>query len=574
MASGVFAVRAPAATLSATATPSSVAFTYQSGASLLPAAQSIAVKPSSGAPAYTVAVNPNKDLWLIVNPEGGSLPASLTVLANPTSLAVGIYSATIIVTVTGVTNPINIAVTLTVTAPPSSLALSASTMTFTSPSASLSQTVTLSTNGAPISYTATSGATWMTVTSPTGTAVGVVLPGEPVTLTVTVNPLVLNPQAAAYTAKITVVASGAAVTVKSQNITVNLTVNSTAPTITAIWPPALPLNGPNQTITVYGTNFYSTSQSNQTVAKIQGVSTALTTTVINSTILNAVVPSTALLAAGTLNIIAENPAPGGDSAAMPISVASTPTILGIFNSATNAVGSLSPGQLVTIWGTNIGPASPATMSILNGFVSTSLGSVSVTIDGQAAPIIYAGATQLNVQVPYEVSTGNNKQVAVTNGSNPPATGTVTITATAPGIFTSDGSGAGQAAALNFSAATSAYSLNNSTTPANIGDTVLLYLTGEGNYNANPLDPAANTNDGFIIPSSLSPLPQLSPLPTVTIGGVAATVSYAGPIVGSILGLLQINAVVPTGASTGQAVPVQVTIGGNNTQANTTLSIHQ
>jgi trimeric autotransporter adhesin len=151
---------------------------------------------------------------------------------------------------------------------------------------------------------------------------------------------------------------------------------------------------------------------------------------------------------------------------------------------------------------------------------------------------------------------------------------VTIAATAPGIFTSDGSGAGQAAALNFSAATSAYSLNNSTTPANIGDTVLLYLTGEGNYNANPLDPAANTNDGFIIPSSLSPLPQLSPLPTVTIGGAAATVSYAGPIVGSILGLVQINAVVPTGASTGQAVPVLVTIGGNNSQANTTLSIHQ
>ena len=567
-------MKAPAATVSATATPSSVSFTYQSNAPTLPAAQVVSVKSSSGAPAYTVAINPNTDLWLTVTPISGNLPASLTVRTNPTSLPVGIYSAIIAVTVTGVANPVDIAVTLTVTSPPSSLTLSASTLSFTAPLGPLSQTVTLTTDGAPISYTATSGATWMTVTSASGTAVGVVLPGEPVTLTVTVNPVSLNPQAAAYTVKITVVASGAPVTVKSQNITVNVTVNSTAPTITTIWPATLPLNGPNQNITVYGTNFYSASQSNQTVAKIMGVSTALTTTVINSTILNAVVPSTALLAAGALNIIAENPAPGGDSAAMSISVASTPTILGIFNSATNAAGPLSPGQLVTIWGTNIGPASPATMSIVGGFVATSLGGVSVTIDGQGAPIIYANASQLNVQVPYEVTTGNNKQVAVANGANPPAITTVTIATTAPGIFTSDGTGAGQCAALNFSAATSTYSLNNSNAPANIGDTVLLYLTGEGNYNALPLDPAASTNDGFIIPASLTPLPQLSPLPTVTIGGVTATVSYAGPIVGSILGLVQINTVVPTGATTGQAVPVQVTIGANNTQANTTLSIHQ
>jgi uncharacterized protein (TIGR03437 family) len=163
---------------------------------------------------------------------------------------------------------------------------------------------------------------------------------------------------------------------------------------------------------------------------------------------------------------------------------------------------------------------------------------------------------------------------VTNGTNPAATTTVTIAATAPGIFTSDGSGTGQAAALNFSTATSAYSLNNSTTPANIVDTVLLYLTGEGDYNANLLAPPATTNTGLIIPASLSPLPQLSPLPTVTIGGANATVSYAGPIVRSIPGLLQINAVIPTGANTGQAVPVQVTIGANSSQANTTLSIHQ
>jgi uncharacterized protein (TIGR03437 family) len=62
---------------------------------------------------------------------------------------------------------------------------------------------------------------------------------------------------------------------------------------------------------------------------------------------------------------------------------------------------------------------------------------------------------------------------------------------------------------------------------------------------------------------------MNPLPTVTIGGVDASagVLYAGPVVGGILGLLQINVEVPVGSATGAAVPVEVTIGGVSTQAN-------
>ena len=128
--------------------------------------------------------------------------------------------------------------------------------------------------------------------------------------------------------------------------------------------------------------------------------------------------------------------------------------------------------------------------------------------------------------------------------------------------------------MNFSASTGQYSLNASTTPAYAGDTVLLYLTGEGDYNASPLSGVAGaSNTGYIIPSSLSPLPELNPLPTVTIGGTNATVAYAGPMVGSILGLLQINVTVPAGITAGTAVPVVVTIGGNTIQTGVTLSIH-
>lgn len=148
---------------------------------------------------------------------------------------------------------------------------------------------------------------------------------------------------------------------------------------------------------------------------------------------------------------------------------------------------------------------------------------------------------------------------------------MTINPVAPGLFSLDSSGTGQAAALNFSASTLAYTLNAANAPARIGDTVVLYITGEGDYTQSTYP----VRTGLLVPGpgSGSQLPQMNPLPTVTIGGASATVSYAGPIVGSILGLLQLNVVVPSGSSTGPAVPVIVNVNGVDTQSGMTLAIH-
>jgi uncharacterized protein (TIGR03437 family) len=276
-----------------------------------------------------------------------------------------------------------------------------------------------------------------------------------------------------------------------------------------------------------------------------------------------------------LNVLVANPAPGGNSGTLPVTVGNAASILGIVNAGSFASGSVSPGEIVTIFGNNIGPATPAPMTITNGFATTTLSGVSVTIDGKSAAMLYASQNQLSIQVPYEVAIGAGKAVVVTNGTNT-ANSTVTTAATAPGIFTANGSGAGQAAALTCSATTNVCALNSLTNLAKIGDIVTLYLTGEGIYNSPPLSGTAS-DDGYIVPLALSPLPQVSPAPTVTIGGQAVDTTntnyYAGPIPGSMIGLLQINAVVPTGASTGVAVPVVITIGGNSTQAGVTLAVH-
>ena len=581
--SGTLALTLQAATVTVTATPPSVSFAYQIGATTLPSAQTVSLKASSGTPTFTAAT-PAPDLWLTVGPASGSLPGSLTVRVNPTSLQAKTYSSTVTVTVSGVA-PITIAVTLVVTPAPSTLTLSSTALNFVAPPIPpASQVVTMTTNGAPISFTATSGSTWLTVTTLKGIGQpDVVTAGEDYPLTISVDPTTLAPQTAPYVGKITVVASGAAVTAKSQTITVNLTVNSSTPTITAVWPSTLPVNGAAQTVTIYGTNFYSA-----TVAKVSGAATTLATTTFtnSSTFLQAVIPASMLTAPTTLKVLVSNPAPGGDSpSTVNVAVANTATITAIVNAASYAtgtvtapdIGTVSPGELVTIFGTNLAPTTPALMSITaGGFVDTNSASgVSVTVDGKAAPLIYVSQNQISIQVPYEAAIGAKKVVSVTNGANPAVTATVTVGATVPGLFTADGSGTGQAAALNYGAATKQYTLNSGTNLAKIGDTVILYLTGEGIYDT--LSPllGGTTDTGFVIPAGLASTPQVNPLPTVSIGGVDATpgVAYAGPIVGSIIGVLQINVVVPTGSTTGTQVPVSVTIGGNQTQANTTLAIH-
>lgn len=554
--------------------PTSLTFTYQLGALNLPPGQTLSVKASSGIQSYTAATD---QPWLTVSPDQGNLPATLTVKVNPISMSVGTQPAAhVVVTVTGLP-ALSVPVTLTVTPPPATLTLNPTSLSFAAPPTPVAtQTFTLTTDGLPISYTATSGAAWLTLNADGGTpassVTGVVLsPANPVTLTVTVDPSILSPQTTPYSAKVTVVASGPSVTAKSQNLTVSLTVGASQPTISSIWPTQLPVNGAAATLTIQGTNFYSKS-----VAIVQGVATPLVTTpdTKSSKVLTAVLPANLQTSAQVLQVYVTN-GTGLDSTTAGVTIGSGAQINGIVNAASYATGPVSPGELVTFFGNNIGPASPATMAVANGYVDTSLSGVSVKIDGKDAPIIYAGQNQVTVQVPYEVAIGANKTVALKNGANN-ANSTVTTQASAPGIFAANGSGSGQAAAVNYSVATQQYSLNSSTNPVKIGDIVLLYLTGEGDYNSSgPLSgvPGAS-NTGYLIPDTLSPLPQMATAPTVNIGGVDATggVLYAGPLYDSILGLLQMNVTIPTGSATGNAVPVVVTINGNATQT-ATLAVH-
>ncbi|HEY9140947.1 MAG TPA: glycoside hydrolase family 44 protein, partial [Bryobacteraceae bacterium] len=85
--------------------------------------------------------------------------------------------------------------------------------------------------------------------------------------------------------------------------------------------------------------------------------------------------------------------------------ASTPVPQPVVAAVTNAASyasAIAPGQMVVVWGTNMGPATLTTLSALdsNGMVSTSMAGVRILFDGVPAPLWYVSATQSAAAVPY------------------------------------------------------------------------------------------------------------------------------------------------------------------------------
>jgi uncharacterized protein (TIGR03437 family) len=234
----------------------------------------------------------------------------------------------------------------------------------------------------------------------------------------------------------------------------------------------------------------------------------------------------------------------------------------IVSAGSYQAGSLSPGENVVIFGTGIGPADLVKGSLnAAGRVDTTVGNTRVLFDGVAAPIIYASATQTSVMVPYGVEGRATTAVRVEYlgvAGNP---ATYNVAAAAPGIYTLNQQGTGQAAVLNQDGITG----NSAATPAAKGSVIAVYMTGEGQTN-----PAGA--DGAIAPGVASGL-KVPKLPvTATVGGVDASVKYYGSAPGIVNGVMQVNVEIPLGVPSGSAVPIVINVGSNRTQAGVTVSI--
>lgn len=223
----------------------------------------------------------------------------------------------------------------------------------------------------------------------------------------------------------------------------------------------------------------------------------------------------------------------------------------VLNAASNLPGPIAPGSIAVAYGSFLlessSSADKTPWPITLGGLSAKFGSTEV-------PLYYVSGSQVNFQVPWELTNSSQSLIAPTVEGETGAGQTVSIAPFAPGIFTTNSQGTGQGAITDISG-----HLVDSTNPAVAGTTVIeIYCTGLGPVSNQPATGS---------PAPVSPLAETPTTPTVTIGGTTATVLFSGLAPGYV-GLYQINAQVPAMVASGTAVPIVISIGGATSNAAT------
>jgi uncharacterized protein (TIGR03437 family) len=197
---------------------------------------------------------------------------------------------------------------------------------------------------------------------------------------------------------------------------------------------------------------------------------------------------------------------------------------------------ISPGAIVTIFGSGMGPNQGVGFQLVNGQVPASLGGTQVLVDGTPAPILYSSYGQLNLILPYSLAVGSTPTIQVVSNGTPLNTlSNAVVQPAGTSIFQMNGS----AVALNQD-----YTVNSSQNPARPGSTVMLFGTGGGQ--TNPPSVA-----GEVTPLELRSfvnVPQVPilgiPQPGGTPGPMYLNVEYAGAAPTLLSGVTQINVTLP------------------------------
>ena len=222
------------------------------------------------------------------------------------------------------------------------------------------------------------------------------------------------------------------------------------------------------------------------------------------------------------------------------------TAAGTVNGASYFGGAVAPGEILTLFGLDIGPPELAGLTLTaQRRVATVAGETRVLFDGTAAPVLYASSRQVGVIVPFNVAGKSVVRVQLEYRGRLTNSLTLNVAATAPAFFTATASGRGGGAFLNEDG-----SVNTEANPAVRGSIVVLYATGLGTTR-----PAMG--DGEL---AGAPYAQVAAPLTVRIAERVCTVLYSGAAPGLVAGLVQLNVRVPEDIGEG-IVPVSIEAGG-------------
>jgi uncharacterized protein (TIGR03437 family) len=509
-----------------------------------------------------VTTSPQGQGWVTVFPQSGFTASNLTVQVFPTNLPAGPYSATLTIqdnragsAIPIQTIPITMIVASQATATPASL-----TFALLQGGTVLSQNITVgnvpsgATIGATVAENSCTGSTWLNATvSGNSVSVGInglgltvgqctgvvsiIVPGatnSPLNVTVTVN--ITNPATLTLSSTNVSYSYAAGSTTFPQNQTVQLgTSNSSAVAYTT------------SITAASGGNFFSVAPASGNTPQSLSIS-------MNSAVLQTLGAGTYT---GTVTISSTGLANVTIGVTLTVTSAPPPSQTVLVNAATQQPGAISPGEIVTIYGTNIGPVTAVNLTLNpNGTVSDNIGNTQVMFDGIPAPLIYVSATQINLIVPYEMAGRFQTSIGVVRGGVTSNVLQLRVADTSPGIFTSDSSGHGQGAILNQNS-----TFNGPGAGAAKGSVISIYATGEGQISP-PGVTGTVTSTNLPIPKPVATpvtLVFVVPGPNGTIVNVPATIQFAGEAPTLVSGVLQVNAVVPASVSSG-ANTIVLTVG--------------
>ncbi len=242
---------------------------------------------------------------------------------------------------------------------------------------------------------------------------------------------------------------------------------------------------------------------------------------------------------------------GTAGALLTVSPGQGPSLLGIGNSASLWVSNaVAPYELISIFGSGLGPASPAAAQAVDGAIAKSLNSVQVLFDGVPAPLLYVGPTQINAVVPSAVYGRDTTTIQIVTPSGTLQGPTMLVRPAQPGVFlvaTSSPGFAPFAIALNQDG-----SLNSSENPAAPGSTATVWASGTGISTFSQPDGKINSFSGGVptLPVSMYSSPILFGVRSGGFppGPLSLEVLSAEDSVGAVAGVSQISFRLPPQAS--------------------------
>ncbi len=233
-------------------------------------------------------------------------------------------------------------------------------------------------------------------------------------------------------------------------------------------------------------------------------------------------------------------------------VAAAPPVIasgGVVNAASFQT-KIAAGSLASLFGSNLAGGTYQGGQVVDssGRFVTSVGNVTVSVNGINAPLTYVSPVQINFQIPWEIAPAIAVSVQVTSGGTGSNIVQIAVASIAPSVFLSDA-----AAGIAWVTGTAAEGCPTTQCTVQVGGTYQLWANGLGPKNAadqdGVVDTATNLDDLTVVGGTANC--------QLTIGGIAAAVTYCGAAPGEIID--QVNFQYPAGVSSGAPVQAVLTV---------------